>query len=189
MSSYGRNFDFRVVPQPENRKGRYVLTNGAAIPIGTPVKVADGAAPNLGFTNALPAQLATGAQTPKRGMTGIAVYEWIDLNQLDPEYSTYSDRDLVPDTRLFQMVSGPGIKVVFRNTNARTFLTSRSYTGRTMVAGMGATPTVAVGDLLTPGVGSDSNGYWAETATATNAWLVVTLVDAARGEVEAETVF
>jgi hypothetical protein len=55
-----------------------------------------------------------------------------------------------------------------------------------MVAGLGATPTLQVGDYLTPGTGNDSAGYWAETASAANAWLVVTLVDSARQEVEAE---
>lgn len=188
MGSYGRNFDFRVVPTPQQRKGRYQLANGSDIPIGSPVKIAAGVSPDLAF-QALPATLATTAQAPKRGFTGIAVYEWLDLHQLDPEYYTYSDRDLVPDTRLFQLVSGPGIKVVFRNTVDRTFLQSRSYQGRVMVAGMGATPTVAVGDYLSPGVGDDDNGYWAETATAANAWLVVTHVDTTRHEVEAETVF
>lgn len=188
MSTYGRNFDFRVVPQPEQRHGRYVLT-GTDIPIGAPAKVANGATPNTAFTDALPASLATGAQAPKKGFTGIAVYEWIDMNQLDPDYFTYSDRGAVPKNRQFQLVSGPGIKVVFRNTADRTYLAVRDYAGRLMVAGMGATPTVAVGDYLTPGTGDDANGYWAETATATNAWLVVTLVDTARGSVEAEMVF
>ena len=32
-------------------------------------------------------------------------------------------------------------------------------------------------------------GYWVETATAANAWLVITAVDASRGEVEAEMTF
>lgn len=189
MSSYGRNFDFRRTPMPIQRGGRYVLDNGSDIPIGAPVAVANGATPDSGFTDALPAALATGAQAPKKGFTGIAIYEWLDLNQLDPQYFTYSDRSTIPDTRLFQLVSGPGIKVVFRNTADSTFLTVRDYAGRIMVAGAGATPTVAVGDYLTPGTGDDDNGYWAETGSATNAWLVVTLVDTARGEVEAEMVF
>jgi hypothetical protein len=51
---------------------------------------------------------------------------------------------------------------------------------------MGATPTVKVGDLLSPGTGTDVAGYWAVNATAANAWLRVTNVDAARQMVEAE---
>jgi hypothetical protein len=58
-----------------------------------------------------------------------------------------------------------------------------------MVAGLGATPTVAIGDYLTPGAGDDVSGYWAETATAANGWLVVTKVDADRGELEARLNF
>lgn len=188
MGTYGRNFDFRVVPEPQARRGRYQLVNGADIPIGTPVKVANGATPDIQF-NALPASLCAGATTPKQGFNGIALYEWLDLNQLDPQYSTYSDRSTIPDTRLIQMISEPGIKVVFRNTAASTFLHTRAYAGRLMVAGMGATPTVAVGDYLTPGTGDDTSGYWAETSDVTKAWLVVTHTSSARGEVEAEMLF
>jgi hypothetical protein len=58
-----------------------------------------------------------------------------------------------------------------------------------MVAGLGATPTVAVGDYLTPGTGNGTAGYWAETATEANAWLIVTAVNASTGEVEARVNF
>jgi hypothetical protein len=85
-----------------------------------------------------------------------------------------------------QLTAGPNTKVVFTNTAARTFMGVRNYKGRTMVAGMGATPTVKVGDLLSPGTGTDAAGYWAVNGTAANAWLVVTNVDTARQMVEAE---
>jgi hypothetical protein len=188
VGTYGRNFDFLVTPLPMQRRGRFQLVNGADIPIGVPVKVAAAAVADAQFS-ALPASLATTATTPVQGRMGIALYEWIDLNQLDPQYSTYSDRDTVPDERLFQLISGSGIKVKFRNTTDRTFLQTRAYDGRVMVAGVGATPTVAVGDYLTPGVGNDSSGYWAETADATKAWLIVTSVNATTSEVEAEMLF
>ena len=58
-----------------------------------------------------------------------------------------------------------------------------------MVAGLGATPTVVVGDYLRPGVGDDTSGYWTETATEADGWLVVTSVDATRQEVEARMTF
>lgn len=187
MASYGRNFDFRIVPDADDRAARYVLTlgSGTTLAIGAPVKVADGATPNSGYTEALPVDLATGAQAPKHGMCGIMVYETDTIAGLDPVLATYSDFGTAPTGRLVQVVSGLGIKCVFKNTVDTTFLNSRSYTGRTMVAGAGATPTVAVGDYLTPGTGSDAAGYWAETGTAANGWLVVTKVDTARGEVEA----
>ena len=87
-------------------------------------------------------------------------------------------------------MNGTDVKIVLRNTSDETFLQTRAYTGRVMVAGIGiATPTLAVGDYLTPGTGDDDNGYWAETATAANAWLVITKVDNDRGEVEARLTF
>ena len=58
------------------------------------------------------------------------------------------------------------------------------------MAGIGiATPTIAVGDFLTPGVGNDSAGYWAEVGAGATAWLVVTGIDNARAEVEAQLLF
>jgi hypothetical protein len=185
MGSYGRNFEMRITPTEQQRRGRVVLT-GASAPIGVPLKIADGATPSVDFTKALPATLATGSQAFKRGFCGIGIYEHLDFNQYDPEYTTYSDRDQMPVGKLVQLIIGPNVKVVFRNTADRKFLGTRDYKGRVMVAGMGATPTVAVGDYLTPGTGNDTAGYWAEVGTAANAWLVVTNVDAARQEVEAE---
>lgn len=189
MSSYGRNFDFRKPPEWGDRNGRFVMGGSTDIPIGTPVIAALGATQDSTFTGALPVTLATGAQAPRVGMCGIAVYEWIDLNQLDPLYFTPSDRDTVPVGKMLQVVSDPDIKVVFRNTVARSFLGQRDYAGRIMVAGLGATPTLAIGDLLTPGVGDDVSGYWAETAIAADAWLRITSIDTTRGEVEAQMVF
>lgn len=186
MGSYGRNFDFRIVPDEDDRKGRVYLASGTNVPIGAPLVIAAGATPSTSLTGALPATLATGAQAPKQGFSGIGIFEYIDFNQLDPNYYTYSDRDTLPVGRMVQLVSSPGVKVVFRNTVARTFLGTRDYAGRIMIAGLGATPTVAVGDLLTPGTGNDSAGYWAETNSAANAWLIVTNVDVARQEVEAQ---
>ena len=54
-----------------------------------------------------------------------------------------------------------------------------------MVAGVSlATPTVAVGNMLTPGTGDDTDGYWKETSDAAEAWLIVTSVDASTDTVE-----
>lgn len=190
MGTYGRNFDFRTPPVGRERGARFVLEAGADIPIGAPVVAAANPPETVSdFTDAIEMQLATTAQPPVKGISGIAVYEWIHLDQLDPQYYTYSDRDVVPAGKLFQVVSGPGIKVVFTNTEDREFLHGRDYAGRLMVAGAGATPTVAVGELLTPGVGTDEDGYWAETGTASNGWLRVTNVDTDRGDVEAVMLF
>lgn len=186
--SYGRNFDFRVPPHSGQRAGRY--SNGAtAIAIGAPVK-ATGAEDSLGR---LVVALATGAQAPIVGIHGVAVFEYKGSEGWagdDPFLTTYSDKDTVPANAGVQVVSGDAVKVVFKNTAARTFLHTRAYAGRKMVAGIGqATPTVAVGDYLTPGTGDDTSGYWAETASASNAWMVVTKIDNARAEVEARLLF
>lgn len=189
MGTYGRNFDFRIPPESENRAGRFAAPTSGVIPMGAPV-VADLTA----GTNALGLQivkLATGAQAPVGGISGIAVYEYgpAAFAGDDPALVLYSDKDTVPAGKAVQVVSGPYVKVVFTNTVARVFLGERSYAGRMMVAGIGATPTLTVGDLLTPGTGNDTAGYWAETAIAADAWMVVTAVDLTRGEVEARMLF
>jgi hypothetical protein len=186
--SYGRNFSFRVTPKGGNRAGRYYLDGSTDLPIGAPVVLsgeADSATGRLGV------ELATGAQAkPKPGTGGVLVYEHIQHIGQDPYLSTYSDFDTVPAGEPVQVVNGEDVKVAFKNTTATSFLTRQNYpTARVMVAGLGATPTVAVGDYLTPGTGNDSAGYWAETATAANGWLVVTAVNASTGEVEARINF
>lgn len=188
MGSYGRNVEFRVVPLEYQRRGRIILDEGSDVAIGAPFIIADDAPTDPMWTDALPATLATGAQTPKRGLSGLGIYEHLDFNQVDPQWVTYSDKDLIPNGRQFQLISGHGLKVVFRNTADRTFMGTRDYPGRVMVAGMGATPTVTVGDFLTPGTGDDDSGYWA-VSTSANGWLRVTNVDALRQEVEAEFIF
>jgi hypothetical protein len=188
MSNYGRNFEFRIPPVHGSRGGRFVLPADAdPIVIGAPVVVAAGATPDAAFSGALPVELATGATNkPTPGMGGIVLYEHAPAAYAgyDPALTTYSDIDMVPAGKQCQVIQDGAVKIVLRNTEDRVFLNSRNYTGRTMVAGLGATPTLAVGDMLTPGVGDDTDGYWAETANADEAWLIITNVDAARAEVE-----
>lgn len=189
MSNYGRNFEFRVPPRSGERAGRYYLSGADDIPIGAPVVVDTAGDENdLGL---LPVELATGAQAPPaNGMGGIAVYEHAPAAYAgyDAALTTYSDIDTVPAGKAVQVVSGATVKVVLRNTEDETFLNTRDYEGRVFVAGLGATPTLAVGDFLTPGTGNDNAGYWAES-TAENGWLVITKVDNDRGEVEARFTF
>lgn len=190
MSTYGRNFEFRVPPHGTNRAGRFcVPSTGTRIPIGAPVKADTGA--GLNTLSLQTVALATGAQAPVKGLSGIAVYEYgpAAFAGDDPFLTTYSDKEDVPLAAAIQVVSGLDVKVVFRNTASSTFLNTRSYTGRTFVAGVGATPTVAVGDFLTPGDGNTTTGFWKKDASATNAWLVITKVDSARDEVEARMLF
>lgn len=190
MSTYGRNFEFRTPPISRDRGGRYYLDSATPVAIGAPVKVdVSGDANDLDL---LPVILATGAQAiPASGMGGVLVYEYGPAAWAgdDPFLTTYSDKDSAPAGAAVQVVSGKNVKVVLRNTEDSTFLAGRDYAGVTFVAGLGATPTVAVGDYLTPGVGDGTSGYWAETGTAANGWLVVTKVDTDRGEIEARLNF
>jgi hypothetical protein len=184
-----RNFEFRVSPRSGQRAGRFAApASGDTIVIGAPVTVSDPATENeLGL---LEVELATGAQAPKPGLSGIAYYEHIQYQGDDPFLTTWSDKGTVDPGKAVQVVSGSTVKVALRNTNNVTFLNSRDYPGRTMVSeGVGATPNVNVGDHLTPGVGTDADGYWVVTDNADHAWLVVTSVDDARGEVEARMLF
>jgi hypothetical protein len=190
--SYHRNFEFRVPPRSGQRAGRYsIAADGDPILIGAPIKVDTAAALNdLGHPIV---ELATGAQVPVPGLTGICVYEFKNAEAFagdDTSLTTYSDKDTAPAGAAVQLVSGDTVKVCLRNTNDTVFLNTRTYEGRNMVSeGAGATPNLNVGDYLTPGVGTDTDGYWAVTASADNAWMVVVGVDDARGEVEARLLF
>ncbi len=192
MSNYGRNFEFRIPPEASARSGRYCThTDQAAIPIGAPVIVDTAVGENalgLKIVKLAPEGTTRGSGANK----GILVYEWAPdaWATLNPDYITYSDQDTAPPGAAIQLVAGdPATKVCLRNTVDRVFLQTRAYLGRTMVAGMGATPTVIVGQFLTPGVGTTSGGFWKPTATEADGWLEVTKVDTVRGEVEARALF
>lgn len=189
MGTYGRNFDFRIPPESHNRAGRFSVPATGAIPLGAPV-VAD----LVAGVDALGCQivkLATGAQAPIGGQGGIALFEYgpAAFAGLDPFLSTYSDLSTVPLGKACQVISGPYVKCVFTNTATQTFLLQRSYPGRVIVAGFGATPTDVVGTYLTPGTGDDVNGYWTSTGSLANAWMVITAIDSVRGQIEARMLF
>ena len=189
MASYGRNFEFRVPPVHGQRGGRYVLPSDADadLVIGVPIKVI--AADGQDDSGRLPVELATGAQAPTKGQTGILVFEAdpsLAFAGTDPALTTYSDIDKAIRGQGVQLVSGDSVKIVLRNTEDRTFLNTRQYEGRTM---FDEDPVPVVGNYLTPGVGDDTGGYWAITGTKSNAWLVVEGYDADRHEVEARFIF
>lgn len=210
MSTYGNNVEFRVPPKGSARGGRFAApqailsgsgvgggtaagsTAGAGlIPIGAPV-VADTAA-GLDSAGRQIVKLASpGALITAEPLAGVMVYEYgpAAMAGHDPYLTTYSDLDYAPLGAAVQVVAGdPATKVCLRNTTAFSFLSVRQYAGRTMVNGLGATPTVTVGDYLVPGNGNDVDGYWETTATEGGAWLVITSVDVLRGEVEARFLF
>jgi hypothetical protein len=214
MANYGRNFEFRVAPRGAARSGRFVASatalagsgsgGGAAgtgqLVIGAPV-VADLTAGldsagrqyvKLASQAALSPYDETSNSAVTLGMAGIVVYEYgpAAFAGFDPFLTTYSDLGAIPLGASVQVISGdPTVKVVFTNTAANTFLGIRSYAGRIMVNGLGATSTVAVGDYLVPGLGDDVDGYWQSQSTEEGAWLVITHVDTVRNQVEARMLF
>ena len=186
---YGRNFHFLVTPRQGERAGRYFLDETSPVPIGAPVKLTASGDTDSGAR--LGVELATGAQAkPVPGTGGILVYEHIQFLGVDPNEVTYSDFDTAPAKAAVQVVNGTTVKVGLTNTTDTSFLVRAGYPAtRVMVDGVGATTTVEVGDFLTPGDGNDTDGYWEVTATAANAWLVVTAVDGPTGLVEARLNF
>lgn len=185
MSSYGRNFDFRIPPEPENRRGRFsVPTTGTPIAIGAPIEINTGVAPTA--LDLQPVALATAAGG-SNGLRGLAVFEYgpAAFAGFDPELTTYSDLGTIPLGAAVQLVAGPEVKVWMKNTADQTFLGTRHYPGRKMVAGVLGTDVV-IGTLLRPGPGTDAGGYWTATVTAADGWMVVTNVHPERGEVEAQ---
>lgn len=187
MTSYGRNFEFRISPPPEQRLGRYI--NGdTPIPIGAPVEVAAGAEPDI--NGRLEFALATGATPPVAGLHGIAIYEHVVFDGYDPVLRTESDFGDVPAGQPCQLVYGKVNKVVFRNTTEEglTFLGRPNGSPRVMIAPADLTG-LAVGDGIRPGTGDDTAGYWEAAAGGEDAWFIVTQVDPERGEVEAQMQF
>ncbi len=185
--SYGRNFEVTVPPHGRDRRGRFFL-DGAALPIGAPVAYGTGG--TVGGPNDLglePVVSVVGDVAPTE-MSGIVLYEYAPNAYAgdDPVLTNYSDKDTVPAGAAVQVVRGDYVKVRFTNTTAETFLNTRDYAGRVMVDLAG----ISVGDLLQPeATPNDTNGYWQAAVTAANAWLVVTKVDSARGELEAQMTF
>lgn len=199
MGSYGRNFEFRIVPESEQRLARYITPVSSSLVIGSAVEADYVAGLDTLGGRQFVKQAASGTP-PIKGKHGILVYEYAegagvftDFTGRDPALTTYSDFSTAPPAKAVQVVSGPNVKVVFTNTDALTFLVTRTYAARLMVAGGGtasATPTVTVGSYLEPvTTPSDTIGYWQVTATKANAWMLVTGVDSTREEVEAMFLF
>lgn len=190
--SYGRNFGFRVPPAASARQGRHATKlDDDPIPIGAPIAVDASEDPTaLGLQPV--ALAADGLARGAGGQKGVCVFEYGPdaFRGDDPALTNYSDKDTVPPGKAVQMIGGdPAVKVWFRNTVDRTRLNTRAYTGRVMVAGLTATPSIVVGDFLVPGVGNDDDGYWKETATEANAWFQVTFIDPLRLYLEAKMLF
>ncbi len=195
MSTYHRGFEFRVPPSHGQRHGQYITGgSGTQILIGQPVKAdftqSDDPAYGLSLQ---PVVVAPEASAPVQGASGIAIYEFKNPEAFagfDPNLTTFSDLAFVPPAAALMVIAAREVTVLFRNQASELFLNTRLYPARTMVAGVAqATPTVVPGCYLTPGVGTDAGGYWEVTSDVSLAWLRVTNVDYARGEVEARFLF
>lgn len=185
--AHTRCFHFLEGPRPEDRLGRFVA--GDDLVIGAPV--ASPNAVNVDANGQLTVDYATQASAPRKGLSGILNWEnpTADFPGLDPALTRPVDVDVAPTGVSVQVCSGDYVRVRLANIAARTFYT-RPYTARNMVAGLGgATPTVEVGELLTPGPGTDIGGYWQVTTDLTKAWLRVTAINNDVGELDAQMLF
>jgi hypothetical protein len=120
-------------------------------------------------------------------LSGIVLFEHIQYQGTDPFLASPNDfpYTVVPLGRFAQRIHGPGAKVYFKNTADQPLYDGRVVTGQTIVAGLGgATPTIAVGDYLTPA----ADGTWKE-GNASTGWLQVEQVNNATGLCEARFKF
>jgi hypothetical protein len=191
MGSYGPNFNFRISPHPQDRLGQF-CTGDTAMYVGTPV-VGTGEYDAGGCE--IVEYAAEDAAKPLPGRGGILVYE-VDPNfyrGYDADLTTPSDvANIAPAGKAVQVVRGQNCQVELTNTAESVYLNSRTYPEFVMVAGLGATSSVAVGDYLTPNDATDdpiTNGFWKETADAANGWLVVVSVDPERDQLVAQLNF
>ena len=175
MTTYGRFGSFRASPTPQQRDG-HTKTGNAALPQFCPV-VIDGQSATDG-RNTLAKAAEAAAPTPH---SGVLIWEepYFAHVGYDPVTRTASDVDTVPANTPAQRVQlHSNIKILVQNLSADDldFDGMRSYTGRNMfkpadLAGL------AVGDMVTPGAGNDTDGYWKKTADATLSWGRVAEVD------------
>jgi hypothetical protein len=183
------NFEFRVPPRPNNRAGRYKI-GATPLRIGVPVKVVDDA--ELDAQGRLELELVTGnVGKPIAGIHGLMVFEpafSYAFQGRDRRLDTPSDLVEAPANAAVQLVNGDDVKITLRNTDEQNFLGGRLYPAATYVAGLGATPTLGVGDFVGPGAGDIDDGFWAATNEA-NAWFAVVGVDAARQEADLRMLF
>lgn len=99
---------------------------------------------------------------------GVVVYEHIQRMGSDPFTTTALDFEVVPAGQFAQVMRGPGVKVWFKNNEDHTSYDGKTRQGRSIVDGIGATPTIAVGDFLTV----KADGTYVK-GTAENGWFLV----------------
>jgi hypothetical protein len=180
--SYTRNFGFRdtsnIVRDGRNKVPASGLS-GADVNgflIGTAVTV-DPANPGL--------LKRPGAAALPTALSGIAVYEHIQFQGVDPFLTTQYDPpfQVAPLGRFAQMVHGLGVKVWLKNTADKPLYDGRVQKGATLVST--DLTTLAVGD----GLATNADGTWSKAGDAAHSWLTVESVNATTGLVEARFTF
>ena len=122
---------------------------------------------------------ATAAVAPQGG--GVVIFEHIQLQGVDAVLTTTSDLPSVPGGRYAQIVHGPGAKVWFRNSPAKTLYDGRTQAAVTLLAATLDLAALLPGDGLVP----DGAGKFKKAAGGDDAWLTVEQVNPTAGVVEA----
>lgn len=114
--SYTRNFELRRVSGSLLRDGNY-KTPASELRLGSIV------APDA----AAEGRLKLGAANEVRGQgVGVLWFEHIQYQGVDPNLVLYVDRDKAPANTYAQIVSGAGVKVVYKNTPAVNLVDGRT---------------------------------------------------------------
>ena len=155
-----KSAEIRIPPQVENIDGRHVSASGGFRRL-VPVKAST---TQDAYGRTVLAAAGTGA--PVKGLSGLA--DFVKLGQAGFEnFRELFDRETIPASVPCLRLQGSEMKVAYRNSTAVK-----------MVAG-----TLAMGAYVTPvGTPNDTNGYLTVTATAADAWGVIT--DLSDGEIE-----
>lgn len=179
-----RNFWFLNPPDPDERRGRYVVGDTDLL-LGTPGV----AAASLDANGQREVSKEASAVVPYPSKHGIVWQEppFSNIPGTDPVLFAQGDFDTAKVGSPIQLISGRGTRFRLKNTADDNFEFQHEYLGRTIVAGLGATPTLAIDDLIMPGPGN-SSGYWQEADNATHAWAIVVAVYDTQ-ELDAELLF
>lgn len=187
-STTTRNFGMRRFTNLV-REGRLRAPAASALRLGTLVEIDPNDTDRV--RQAVDAAIGGGGDV-RTTECGILWYEHDSQTFNDPRFGGAAgllpqDLDTAPAGRMVQVLHGPGVKVWLRNTEDSTTEPGLNYSNTraavTMVTGLGgATPTVAVGDLL----GWNTSGYYAVTTQIAEAMLRVTAVDNTLNSCDAE---
>lgn len=173
--AYTRNFGIRSFENIVRAGRNKTAATGTPLTIGQPVVINNQNTVVLAGNAAAPGPLA-----------GFVVYEHIQYQGTDPLLSTPTDETYtkVPLGRHAQVTRGPGVKLWFKNTPAKTLYDGRVQPAAEVVVMTG----LAVGDGLVPD-GTGKLRKAAGGATPETAWAVVEHLDTAAGLVEARLTF